>query len=131
MKRGFTLIELITVIAILGVLMIMAGTAVFKVIDDSRKSLLEEQVKGLGDAAISYVLSKGPYLVNCASDFDPANPTDRNCYTTVSVNELVTSHFFENHHNLCDLNREIVVYQMEVGTSGELHSYVPDNTCSY
>lgn len=127
-KKGFTLTELIAVIAILGILMTVAGVAVFGVMGESQKKLLEEQINGLADTSITYVLSEKLYLESCPASFTPENPTSSGCYTSVSVAELVQSGFFENKNDLCDLHKEILVYRDSIG---ELQSYVPENTCSY
>lgn len=127
-KKGFTLTELIAVIAILGILMTVAGVAVFGVMGESQNKLLEEQINGLADTAITYVISEKLYLENCPSSFEPKSPSYSDCYTEVSVAELVQSGFFENKSDLCDLNKEILVYRDSIG---ELQSYVPENTCSY
>ena len=52
MKKGFTLVELLAVIAILGILLTVSGTAVFAVLNSSKEKLLAEQIKGLEDAVI-------------------------------------------------------------------------------
>lgn len=127
MKKGFTLVELLTVIAILGIVMTLAGTAVFKIMDESQNKLLEEQLEGLKDTAITYVISEKNYLENCSSSFDPTNPTDTDCFLKIKVSDLVNSGFFENTNNLCDLNGEVIVYK----SSGELKSYVNSELCSY
>ena len=44
-KRGFTLVELIAVISILGLLMNLAATSITKTLNESRENLLPEQIK--------------------------------------------------------------------------------------
>lgn len=127
MKKGFTLVELLTVIAILGIVMTLAGTAVFKIMDESRNKLLKEQLEGLGDTAITYVISEKTYLENCSNSFDPTLPNETGCFVKIKVSDLVNSGFFENTNNLCDLNGEVIVYK----SSGELKSYVNNELCNY
>ena len=127
MKKGFTLVELLTVIAILGIVMTLAGTAVFKIMDESRNKLLEEQLDGLADTAVTYVISKKTYLKNCSNSFDLKAPNESSCFVKVKVSDLVSSGFFENTNNLCDLNGEVIVYK----SSGELKSFVSSELCSY
>ena len=130
-KKGFTLVELITVIAILGVLMTLAGTAVFSILNQSRQDLLEEQIKGLQDTAITYVISTKVYLETCPSNFDPKNPTDSDCFMYVSVKDLIDSGFFDNKSDLCDETKQVIVYKSASGEYSELKSYVPEDICSY
>lgn len=51
MKKGFTLIELMAVIFILGIVGTLAGVAVDKVIKDNKESLYETQISNIEDAA--------------------------------------------------------------------------------
>ena len=44
-KKGFTLVELLAVIVILALLAIVSSTVVFKLIDDSRKDLYNDQIE--------------------------------------------------------------------------------------
>ena len=131
MKKGFTLVELLAVIAILGILLTVSGTAVFAVLNSSQEKLLAEQIKGLEDAAISYAISDGKYLENCPADFDPANPSDEDCYMKVSIKELVDIQFFENKNDLCDINSNVIVYQVKSGNTSELKGYVQEGICMY
>ena len=131
MKKGFTLVELLAVIAILGILLTVSGTAVFAVLNSSKEKLLAEQIKGLEDAAISYAISDGKYLENCQADFDPANPSDEDCYMKVSIKELVDIQFFENKNDLCDINSNVIVYQVKSGNTSELKGYVQEGICMY
>ena len=52
MKKGFTLIELLAVIVILAIIMVISVPIVLNVINDSKKSAYENDVKTLIDIAI-------------------------------------------------------------------------------
>ncbi len=137
-KKGFTLVEILAVIVILAILMTVAGTSVFGIIHESQQQLLDEQVKNLGDTAITYMESKKYYFDKCPVTFDPKNPNvslKNHCYREVSVLELVESGLFENKKDLCDTTKSILVYKKQIAnTSGgyvEFASFVPEDTCRY
>jgi len=133
-KKGFTLVEILAVIVILAILMTTAGASVFSIIGESQKELLEEQIKNLGDTAITYVESKKYYLEKCPSSFDPNNITtkaEKDCSREILVSKLIEEGFFENKNDLCDSGKKIIVYKKNEGNYIELKSYIPENTCSY
>ena len=51
MKKGFTLIELIVVIALIGVIAVMVSTNVFGIMNRSRSSLSSTQINTIEEAA--------------------------------------------------------------------------------
>lgn len=53
-KRGFTLIELVTVIALLGIISIIAFVSIFKVIGESKVSNCENLLLSIKSAAKEY-----------------------------------------------------------------------------
>ena len=54
-KHGFSLIELLCIILIVGLLLTMCILAVFKMIDDSKKSSRLAQVELINKACESYI----------------------------------------------------------------------------
>ncbi len=132
-KRGFTLVELIAVISLLGLLMVVAATSVSKTLTESKNNLLEEQVKSLKDTAITYVTNKKYYFKACSDTFNPENITakDKNCYRIVSISELVTSGLFENKNNICKEDKDIIVYRKTSGSYDSLETYLESDTCEY
>lgn len=55
-KKGFTLVELLAVIVILALLAIVSSTVVFKLIDDSRKDLYNDQIELIEKSAEKWTL---------------------------------------------------------------------------
>lgn len=127
-NSGFTLVELLGVIVIIGILATVAGLAVFQIIHNQQEKLLEDQIATLKDTAVSYVLSKETYLESCGNALDTNNP---DCYVNVSINDLIEEGFFENRGDICDTNKSVIVYKRTEGLITELESYVEDGVCSY
>ena len=65
MKKGFTLVELLTVIAILGILSIIVVPNVIKYFNDSALGLIKSQEKSAADAAYLLVTD---YCTNSLND---------------------------------------------------------------
>ena len=127
-NSGFTLVELLGVIVIIGILATVAGLAVFQIIHNQQEKLLEDQIATLKDTAVSYVLSKETYLESCGNALDTNNP---DCYVNVSIHDLIEEGFFENRGDICDTNKSVIVYKRTEGLITELESYVEDGVCSY
>ena len=127
-NSGFTLVELLGVIVIIGILATVAGLAVFFIIHNQQEKLLEDQIATLKDTAVTYVLSKETYLESCGNALDTNNP---DCYVNVSINDLIEEGFFENRGDICDTNKSVIVYKRTEGLITELESYVEDGVCSY
>jgi len=135
-KLGFTLVELLTVISILGILMTVGSVSVFSILNRMQEELLEEQIKSLGDTAVTYVESQKKYIEKCPSDFDPKNwesatASQKKCFKKVTVSTLIDEGMFENKKDLCEIDKNIIVYRKDFGNYTELHSYIEEDTCSY
>ncbi len=91
MKKGFTLVELLVVIIILGLVALVAFPAVIKVINDSKESAYEDQVAVIEKAAKQWG-------VNNPLRLPDVNITDSSCtlartgsqVTSVSIGTLVS-----------------------------------------
>ncbi len=132
-KKGFTLVEILAAVVILALLAIFCTVSVSSVLNNSREELLQDQIKSLGDAAITYVTDKNYYLKACSTSFNPESPTDtdKNCYKTIAVDDLVKEGFFENKNDICDVNKKVMVYKKNYTTYTEYASYVDEDICSY
>lgn len=132
-KRGFTLIELIAVISILGLLMTLAATSIAKTLNESKENLLQEQIKSLKDTAITYVSNKKYYFKVCPDTFNPAKTTtkDKNCYVKLTVSELINEGLFKDDKHICKEDKKIVVYRKKDGSYDSLETYLEDDTCAY
>ncbi|HBG0291777.1 TPA: prepilin-type N-terminal cleavage/methylation domain-containing protein [Clostridioides difficile] len=60
-KKGFTLVELLVVIAIIGILAIIALPALFKNIEKAKIAKLEADISAIKSASLSYYADKSKY----------------------------------------------------------------------
>ena len=71
MKKGFTLVELLAVIVILGVLALITTMSVGKILKDSKNTLSDTQKSNVEQAAKAYYIKEG-----MSSNVDCINITD-------------------------------------------------------
>lgn len=87
MKKGFTLVELLAVIVILGIIAIIAVPTIFNLITDSREKLYDEQVFQIENAAKKWAVE------NISDD---GTNNENHFVTDVSINDLIDTGFLEN-----------------------------------
>lgn len=77
MRAGFTLIEILVAVAIIGILGTIATVSIPRMLEESKVKATQSAVMSLRDAVVSYNLSKGKYpsdlraLVEASGDEDP------------------------------------------------------------
>ena len=81
MKKGFTLVELLAVIAILGIIMVVVTPVVADLITSSKQKASEEQIKFIENAAMNWSTTH-------------SNDIDTDPYY-VSVDRLITDGFID------------------------------------
>lgn len=130
-KKGFTLVELLAVIAILGILMTVAGVSVIAVLNNQRNTLGLNMERDLKEAAISYVQEKSIYLKTCSSSFNPQNPSssESSCYKVITAKEIISLGLFEDNKDYCKKEEKIIVYKENIGSYKDFSVYMPDKMC--
>ena len=109
-KKGFTLVELLAVIAVLGIIISVATISAISIIDKSRKNTAKENVANLKDVAITY----------CIEDDD--RWSGNTC--TVSVATLISRGEFEDTKKRCITTANIVVSVAKVTSTSDKEDYV-------
>lgn len=132
-KKGFTLVELLAVLAIIGLVATLASTSVISILNKNKKTLVQEMEEKLKDAAISYVEANKIYLSKCTSiNISTKNPgwyPDK-CYKEIQVGEIINQGLFTDDNGYCDKTASVVVYKELVNNQYlELNTYIKEGTC--
>lgn len=139
-KKGFTLVELLSVITILGLLMTVATISVNNILSNQQQKLITDQIESLGEAASSYVMEERIVISKCSSvDINleevVKNSTllnkyknNEKCLKSIKIGDIIDKGYFENNNDIC--NKEAYVYIARL-KNGELITYVDRNDCSY
>ncbi len=124
-SRGFTLVEILVVIVILGVLLTMVSTNVFGILDDSKTKLGNYTQSQIEDAAKLYVIDL---------DFDP---TEENTVILQGKDQIINQlgPYYPQMESKCEFNSnsKITIISYEVATDdytgGDVKVEVNDITC--
>ena len=130
-KNGFTLVELLAVIGIIGILTLTVSTAVVSILNNQKEALAKDTEKRLKDAAISYIQEKKIHLTKCPIGFWPEKPTDENksCYKIITVEEIKNSGLFDDFEGYCESTANILVYKETNQNYTDLKAYATEGIC--
>ena len=134
-KKGFTLVELLATVVILGVLITIASFSATAMINNAKKKAGSLAVSNLKEAAITYYKQNNIKLSKCTAGFMVDGDNTSSCITKaneVTVNTLIEAGVFTDTKNVCDKNATVTVYRYVDPDSGidELRSYVDDYACN-
>ena len=121
-KQGFTLVELLAVIVVLGIILVIAIPNIQQIITNARKEAYERQKEFIADAAKKYVASNIESVT-----FDEANRAEVTL-TTLQENGLLPNPLKDSRGNTFDSNKTIVIisgkdnkYSYQVSVENDLY----------
>ena len=134
-KNGFTLVEVLAVLVVLGLLIAIAAPNVIQLIGKQQDKMTQQAIKDVKDAAISYA-SANVFLKKCANGFEPTSVDSTSvsgCTIKISVQELMAKQYFKDDAGYCDQSKQVLVYRY-INTQGEndideYRAYVDDSVC--
>lgn len=122
MNKGFTLVELLAVIIILGVLTLVTVVSVNPILKDAREGLSDAQINNIKESASLYYIKYGVGL----DDFELENPKD-----CINVSELIESGYIENDEVTNPKTGEKILGSVKVTYNSNNYIYeYQDNACT-
>lgn len=122
MNKGFTLVELLAVIIILGVLTLVTVVSVNPILKDAKKGLTDTQIDNIEEVASLYYIKYGVGL----DDFELDNPRD-----CINVSELIETGYIENEEVTNPKTGEKILGSVKVTYNSNNYIYeYQDNACT-
>lgn len=137
-NSGFTLVELLAVVIILAIVITIASSAVFSVMNKSRKNMASEVRSNLAESALTYAL-ENIHLSLCTPEFSKEVYVNKNianlasntsCIKKVTVGKLIDEGIFEDKRGFCNREDEVIIYRYNDGANSEYKTYVSENICN-
>ena len=141
-KKGFTLVELLAVITVLAIIITVAGSSVYKLVNKSKEQTGEEMRNSLKEAALNYVMGNihldkcPPVDANKEYTESEINNLPSSCKTTIKASVLVESNEFEDPRGFCyskNGNGEdavVIVYRFnDKNGNSEYKAFVNEKYC--
>lgn len=130
-KKGFTIVELLAVVAILGILTALGTMSVIKILKNNEETLAGKMETDLKDAAIAYIQSNKITLKKCSTSFKPEDPStyENGCYRILKISEIIDTGHFTDSQNHCNREETIVVYKLNHGEYADLSAYAKEGIC--
>lgn len=131
-NKGFTLVEVIAVIVILGILVTFAAPNVFKYINSSKESTKQQSLQDTEDAAITYGLTQF-IPESCAISSKVTKPSDipSGCDYSITIQELIDKQLLKDTAKVLDRSAKVYIYKLrstnEIKTTYEVKAYVSES----
>lgn len=117
MKKAFTLIEILTVIIIIGIITTLVIPITMGIIEDTKQSVYDNQIISIQTAAKGYITENGSSI--------PALDVTSGTYT-LTLNDLVTGGYIES-----PIKNQLTNSNMNLDTTTILVTKLANGTYSY
>ena len=111
-KNAFTLAELLAIIAILGIIAVVVTPNITNILNDSKKSLNDTQIKAIEEAARNYGIQKITLVNNAPSK------------STITLQELINNGYLDDKDVKNIINKQSVTEDGKVCVKWESNQFV-------
>ena len=135
-NKGFTLVELLAVIVILGIIIGFATPAVLNILSSAQNNIYDKDRETALDGALTYAI-RDLDLTVCAEGFTPTNVNSTStpgCLAKVTIKELKDKGYIEDPKKNCSEDAVILIYnEYKYNNSGldvgEYKVFAPEDIC--